>query len=73
MRQAAGQVVAATLHGQSVTTTTRPPRAMTAATAGAVAFGLAFTVLAGPLAAYTDRSAAELIARTPYVEEVLGR
>ncbi|MFE9911059.1 Na+/H+ antiporter subunit D [Streptomyces clavifer] len=69
----AGQVVAASLHGQSVTTTTRPPRAMTAATAGAVAFGLAFTVLAGPLAAYTDRSAAELIARTPYVEEVLGR
>lgn len=45
---------------------------MTAATAGAVALGLAFTVLAGPLAAYTDRSAAELIARTPYVEEVLG-
>jgi multicomponent Na+:H+ antiporter subunit D len=46
---------------------------MTAATAGAVLLGLAFTVLAGPLAAFTDRSAAELIARSPYVEEVLGR
>ncbi|MFJ6855554.1 Na+/H+ antiporter subunit D [Streptomyces sp. NPDC091271] len=69
----AGQTLAATLHGRAVTTTIRPPRAMTAATAGAVLLGLAFTVLAGPLAAFTDRSAAELIARRPYVEEVLGR
>ncbi|MFD6274571.1 Na+/H+ antiporter subunit D [Streptomyces sp. NPDC060209] len=69
----AGQTVAATLQGRAVTTTIHPPRAMTAATAGAVVLGLAFTVLAGPLTAFTDRSAAELIARRPYVEEVLGR
>ncbi|MFJ8862474.1 Na+/H+ antiporter subunit D [Streptomyces sp. NPDC102451] len=69
----AGQTLAATLQGRAVTTTVRPPTAMTAATAGAVLLGLAFTVLAGPLAAFTDRSAAELIARSPYVEEVLGR
>uniref|UniRef100_A0AAU3GP73 Na+/H+ antiporter subunit D n=1 Tax=Streptomyces sp. NBC_01401 TaxID=2903854 RepID=A0AAU3GP73_9ACTN len=69
----AGRTLAATLQGRAVTTTVRPPTAMTAATAGAVALGLAFTVLAGPLAAFTDRSAAELIARSPYVEEVLGR
>lgn len=68
----AGQAVAASLQGRAVITTTRPPAAMTAATAGAVALGLAFTVLAGPLTAYTDRSADELVERTPYVEEVLG-
>ncbi|MET8924884.1 Na+/H+ antiporter subunit D [[Kitasatospora] papulosa] len=68
----AGRTVAATLQGQAVTTTVRPPRAMTAATAGAVVLGLAFTLLAGPLTAFTDRSAAELISRRPYVEEVLG-
>jgi multicomponent Na+:H+ antiporter subunit D len=68
----AGQTVTATLHGRAVTTTIHPPRAMIAATAGAVVLGLAFTVLAGPLTAFTDRSAAELIARRPYVEEVLG-
>ncbi|MFD9756390.1 Na+/H+ antiporter subunit D [[Kitasatospora] papulosa] len=68
----AGRTVAATLQGQAVTTTVRPPRAMTAATAGAVVLGLTFTVLAGPLTAFTDRSAAELISRRPYVEEVLG-
>ncbi|MEU0148098.1 Na+/H+ antiporter subunit D [Streptomyces sp. NPDC006288] len=69
----AGQTIAASLHGRAVTTTTKPPLAMTAATAGAVALSLAFTVLAGPLTAFTDRAAAELIARTPYTEEVLGR
>ncbi|MEU0300545.1 Na+/H+ antiporter subunit D [Streptomyces sp. NPDC006175] len=69
----AGRAQAATLHGRAVTTTVRPPGAMTAATAGAVVLGLAFTVLAGPLAAFTDRSAAGLIERRPYVEEVLGR
>lgn len=46
---------------------------MTAATAAAVVLGLAFTVFAGPLTSYTDRAAAELLARTPYVEAVLGR
>lgn len=43
------------------------------ATAATVALGLAFTVFAGPLTSYTDRSAAELIARVPYIEAVLGR
>ncbi|HBF82575.1 MAG TPA: Na+/H+ antiporter subunit D [Streptomyces sp.] len=69
----AGQAVAASLHGRAVTTTTRPPGAMTAATVAAVALGLAFTVLAGPLTAFTDRAAAELIDRGPYTEAVLGR
>lgn len=69
----AGQAVAASLHGRAVITTTRPPAAMPAATAAAVALGLAFTVLAGPLTAFTDRAADELVERTPYTEEVLGR
>lgn len=46
---------------------------MTGATAATVALGLAFTVFAGPLTSYTDRAAAELIARAPYVQAVLGR
>lgn len=46
---------------------------MTWATAAAVGLGLAFTVFAGPLTSYTDRAAAELLARTPYTQEVLGR
>ncbi|MFJ1828014.1 Na+/H+ antiporter subunit D, partial [Streptomyces sp. NPDC088178] len=71
--QPAGRAVAATLHGHAVTTTTQLPRLMTAATAATVVLGLAFTVLGGPLTSYTDRAAAELIARTPYVEAVLGR
>ncbi|MFE7750192.1 Na+/H+ antiporter subunit D [Streptomyces sp. NPDC057428] len=69
----AGQTLTASLRGRAVTTTTKPPRAMAAATAGAVALGLAFTVLAGPLTTFTDRAAAELIARTPYTQEVLDR
>ncbi|QNE74238.1 Na+/H+ antiporter subunit D [Streptomyces finlayi] len=69
----AGRAVAATLHGHAVTTTTRLPRTMLGATTAAVALGLAFTVFAGPLTSYTDRAAAEMLARTPYVEEVLGR
>ncbi|MFF4248827.1 Na+/H+ antiporter subunit D [Streptomyces sp. NPDC001822] len=68
----AGQTITASLHGRAVTTTTKPPPAMTAATAAAVALGLAFTVLAGPLTTFTDRAAAELLARTPYTQEVLG-
>lgn len=68
----AGRAVAATLSGRAVTITKRLPRTMPAATAAAVALGLAYTVLAGPLAAFTERSAHELLARTPYIEEVLG-
>ncbi|MEU3219163.1 Na+/H+ antiporter subunit D [Streptomyces sp. NPDC006971] len=69
----AGRAVAATLHGHAVTTTTRLPRPMTAATAAAVALGLAFTVFAGPLTSYADRSAVELLGRSPYTEAVFGR
>jgi multicomponent Na+:H+ antiporter subunit D len=69
----AGPTAAADPHRGAVTTTSRLPRPMTAATAATVVLGLSYTVLAGPLTAYTDRSAAELIERTPYVQEVLGR
>ncbi|MYT75413.1 MULTISPECIES: Na+/H+ antiporter subunit D [unclassified Streptomyces] len=55
-----------------VRTTARIPRVMTAATAAAVALGLSYTVLATPLTGLADRSAAELLARTPYVKAVLG-
>ncbi len=49
------------------------PHPMVAATAATIAIGLAFTVFADPLTAYTDRTAAELIQRAPYIQEVLGR
>ncbi|MGA5430607.1 Na+/H+ antiporter subunit D [Streptomyces koyangensis] len=71
VRPGGGQVVATSITGKAVTTTKRPPRTMLAATAATVVLGLSYTVLAGPLAAYTDRSAQELLTRTPYIEEVL--
>jgi multicomponent Na+:H+ antiporter subunit D len=37
-----------------------------------VAFGLAFTVFAGPLYAFSDRAATDMLLRTPYIEAVLG-
>jgi multicomponent Na+:H+ antiporter subunit D len=49
------------------------PRTMTAATAGLVAVGLAITVAAGPLYTLTDRAAADLVARTPYVSAVFAQ
>lgn len=52
-------------------TAERIPRLMTAATSAAVVLGLAYTVLAAPLTGLADRSAAELLARTPYVQAVL--
>lgn len=69
----AGQASAATLHGRAVTTTSRLPHPMVAATAATIAIGLAFTVFADPLTTYTDRTAAELLQRAPYIQEVLGR
>ncbi|MEU1280118.1 Na+/H+ antiporter subunit D [Streptomyces sp. NPDC005805] len=69
----AGRIAAATLTGRPVTTTLRLPRTMTVATAATVLIGLAYTVLAGPLAAFTDRASAELLVRVPYIEAVLGR
>ncbi|RCG16545.1 Na+/H+ antiporter subunit D [Streptomyces reniochalinae] len=61
---------AATFGGQEITTSATLPLSMTVATVALVLFGLAFTVLAGPLFSLTDRAAGELIARTPYVEAV---
>ena len=46
---------------------------MTAATAALVALGLALTVVAGPLYTLTDRAAADLIARTPYITAVFAQ
>ncbi|WP_432159538.1 Na+/H+ antiporter subunit D [Streptomyces sp. NRRL F-5630] len=70
----AGRAAPATLSGRAVTkTTSRLPPTMTLATAAAVALGLSYTVLGGPLTSFTDRSAGELLARTPYIEAVLHR
>lgn len=75
---AAGQVLpgggteAATFGGRAITTG-RPPAAMLLPTIGLVAFGLAFTVLAGPLSALTERVADELTTRSSYVTAVTGR
>ncbi|MFD5904116.1 Na+/H+ antiporter subunit D [Streptomyces microflavus] len=73
VRQPAGGPVAATLREKAVITTSRLPRPMTAATAATIVLALSFTVFAGPLTTFTDRSAVELLKRTPYIEEVLGR
>ncbi|GAB3728060.1 Na+/H+ antiporter subunit D [Nocardiopsis nanhaiensis] len=48
------------------------PKSMVGATVALVAFGLAMTVFAGPLIAYSTEAAIELQARTPYIEAVLG-
>jgi multicomponent Na+:H+ antiporter subunit D len=48
------------------------PRLTTAATVAAVLLGLAYTFLATPLVGVADRSAAELLSRTPYIEAVLA-
>ncbi|GAA3735569.1 multicomponent Na+:H+ antiporter subunit D [Spinactinospora alkalitolerans] len=61
---------AATLGGRTIATSATLPKSMVGATTALVVMGLAFTVLAGPLIGYSDRAAAELIARTPYVEAV---
>jgi multicomponent Na+:H+ antiporter subunit D len=50
----------------------RLPTWMVVPTAALVGFSLVFTLVAGPLFRYTDRTAHELLARTPYVESVLG-
>jgi multicomponent Na+:H+ antiporter subunit D len=49
----------------------RLPRAMVLPTAALVTFSLTFTLVAGPMFAYTDRSARDLLQRTPYLEAVL--
>ncbi|MEO3974815.1 Na+/H+ antiporter subunit D [Streptomyces sp. CAU 1734] len=70
----AGRAVTATLSGRAITTTTeRLPSTMIWATAALVTLSLAYTVLGDPLTSLTDRSAAELLERSPYIEAVLGR
>jgi multicomponent Na+:H+ antiporter subunit D len=55
-----------------VDTTPRPlPRTMLGATAAMTAVGLLITVVAGPLFAYTQRAAADLTSRVPYITSVL--
>ncbi|MGW4665116.1 Na+/H+ antiporter subunit D [Streptosporangium sandarakinum] len=58
--------------GREIVTSVRMPPPMIGATAALVALGLSYTVLAGPLSAFTVRTAAELLARRPYISAVLG-
>jgi len=48
------------------------PRSMFGPTAAMVAVSVPITVIAGPLVGYTDRAAADLLDREPYVQAVLG-
>ena len=41
-------------------------------TGALIAVGLALTVLAGPIIAYSDRAAAEVLDRGQYISAVLG-
>ena len=50
---------------------TTTPRGMVLPAAGMVVFSLVLAVMAGPLYGYTDRAAADLRARTPYITAVL--
>ena len=49
------------------------PRGMVGPTAALVALGLTLTFLAGPLYAYADRAASDLLAQSPYVDSVFSR
>ncbi|HET6561532.1 MAG TPA: Na+/H+ antiporter subunit D [Marmoricola sp.] len=49
----------------------RLPRSMVGATVGLVAVTLLLTVVAGPLFAFTDRAANDLLDRSPYISAVL--
>ena len=69
----AGHARAASFSGREITTTSTLPGSMVVSTIALVLFGLAFTVFAGPLSGLTDRAAAELMARTPYVTAVMGK
>ncbi|WP_143831991.1 Na+/H+ antiporter subunit D [Nocardiopsis sp. CNR-923] len=62
----------ATRAATRVVTSVVLPRSMVGATMALVAMGLALTVLAGPLIAYSSDAGAELLQRTPYVTAVLG-
>ncbi|TDQ49977.1 Na+/H+ antiporter subunit D [Actinorugispora endophytica] len=56
--------------GKAVMTSDVFPPLMLAATVALVVLGVAYTVFAGPLIGYSEATAAELLARTPYVEAV---
>lgn len=57
---------------EAIVTSVTMPKLMFASTAALVALALSFTVLAGPLFALSERAAAELLAREPYISAVLG-
>lgn len=57
---------------EKVATEQRLPLGMGLPTMVLVVFSVALTVAAGPLFGITDRSAAELLERTPYITAVLG-
>jgi len=50
----------------------RMPIGMVAPTGALIAVGLALTVLAGPIFAYSERAGAEVLDRDQYVTAVLG-
>ncbi|WP_433503431.1 Na+/H+ antiporter subunit D [Pseudonocardia halophobica] len=52
--------------------TARASRPMYAATVALIAVSIAIAVAAGPLSAITEQAGADLLARTPYIEAVLG-
>lgn len=58
--------------GRSVVTTVALPRSMVGATAALVALGIAITLVAGPLFAYSTNAAEDLRQRNPYIEAVFG-
>jgi multicomponent Na+:H+ antiporter subunit D len=62
----------ATRASTAVVTSVHLPASMVGATMALVAMGLALTVFAGPLIDYSSETAAELLARTPYIDAVLG-
>ncbi len=64
------EVRGATIGGQQISRSTSMPKLMVGATSALVVLGLAFTVIAGPLMAYSDRAAAELDDRGSYVGAV---
>lgn len=69
---------AETAHGELDEGTDEEPRQrsmpwpMVATTAALVVVGIGFTVVAGPLYAYAERSASDLVGGTAYVQAVLG-
>ncbi|KUP97630.1 Na+/H+ antiporter subunit D [Thermobifida cellulosilytica] len=58
--------------GKAVMTSDVFPPMMLGATVALVLLGVAFTVFAGPLVGYSEDTAVELLARTPYLEAVVG-